>query len=126
MSGAVAEIMVPAPVKEQEDYFMRMRRLEELRKVHLDIKGKRAEKNQTDNQKDEAMIWKAVERITELSNLARREGLLSLEEEVEAITLESEEEVLKQLLLLLVDGTEPVFFGRNRYEPIFCTLILRL
>lgn len=44
-----------------------------------------------------------IHKIIELSNIARKEGLLSLEE----ATTEMEDEFLKKGILLIVDGTDP-------------------
>ncbi len=44
-----------------------------------------------------------IHKIIELSNIARKEGLLSLEE----ATAEMEDEFLKKGILLIVDGTDP-------------------
>ena len=44
-----------------------------------------------------------IHKIIELSNIARKEGLLSLEE----ATTEMEDELLKKGILLIVDGTDP-------------------
>jgi len=44
-----------------------------------------------------------IKKIIELSNVARKEGLLALEEAAESI----EDEFLKKGLLLIVDGTDP-------------------
>ncbi len=45
----------------------------------------------------------AITKIIELSNVARKEGLLALEEATESI----EDEFLKKGIMLVVDGTEP-------------------
>jgi len=97
---------------------MRIRRLEELRKIHTEIKAKEVTDNQTRLQKNEEMIKTAMERMLELCNIARLEGLLALEEAVLDIPAESAEEELKQLIMLLVDGTEPDIIteiGLSRY-----------
>ncbi len=86
---------------------MRINKLEELRKIHTEIREKSAMASDEENKENEAMLWNAVKRITELNWIARREGLLALEEAVIDIPFESEEEELKQLIILLVDGTEP-------------------
>lgn len=44
-----------------------------------------------------------IQKIIELSNIARKEGLLSLEESTESL----EDEFLKKGILLIVDGTDP-------------------
>ena len=85
---------------------MRISRLEELQKIHLEIRDKVLLKNNNEVQIGEAMISQAVKKVIELCKIARLEGLLALEEAVENISLESEEEVLKQLIILVVDGTD--------------------
>lgn len=45
----------------------------------------------------------AIKKIIELSNVARKEGLLALEEAAESL----DDEFMKKGILLIVDGTEP-------------------
>ena len=97
---------------------MRIRRLEELRKIHLDIKAKLANSSSADIKNQEEMIFATVKQVIDLAKIARREGLLALEEVVEGIAVEAKEEALKQLIILMVDGTEPQILeeiGLSRY-----------
>lgn len=97
---------------------MRISKSEELRKIHSEIRNKVEGGDSTNHQEKESMLWEAVKRMVELSNLARLEGLLALEEAVKDIPLESREEELRQLIVLLVDGTEPAIIegiGLSRY-----------
>ena len=97
---------------------MKISKLEELRNIHLEIKAKNSKATLAEIQNDEIMVLNAMDKITELSQLARREGLLALEDAVWNIPLESEEEELRQLIMLLVDGTEPTLLegiGMARY-----------
>ncbi len=78
---------------------MKAEHYEELRRLHREIKELTKE--------EEASLLQAVWNICRLAAIARKEGLLALEETV----LEGEEyqgeEFLKFLLLLVLDGTEP-------------------
>ena len=97
---------------------MRIGKPEELRRIHSEIREKQEGGDNVRHQEKENMLREAVKRMISLSNLARLEGLLALEEAVEAITLETPEEALKQLIILLVDGTDPEIMqgiGLSRY-----------
>lgn len=54
-------------------------------------------------QKQDMSVYTYAEKILELSNVARREGLLSLEQEALSI----EDEFLKKGIMLIVDGSAP-------------------
>jgi len=86
---------------------MRIKRLEELRKIHLEMKERDCVIESNEKKCNENMILTTMKRVMELNSIARREGLLALEEAVEDIPLESVEEELKQLIILIVDGTDP-------------------
>ena len=86
---------------------MRIERLEELRRIHLGIKKRNSVTDEDVKKYNEKMILSAVKRVMELNRLARLEGLLALEEAVWDISPEDKEEGLKQLIFLLVDGTDP-------------------
>ena len=93
---------------------MRIKQLEELRKIHSEIKYS----VETDRENNENMILKAMNKIIELSSIARLEGLLALEDAVMDIPLCSEEQELKQFILLVIDGVEPdviLGIGLTRY-----------
>ena len=97
---------------------MRINKLEELRKIHSEIRDKSGIYSDMDLQNNETMVMDAIKRMIELNNLARYEGLLALEEAVIDIPLEAQEEELKQLIILLVDGTDPeviLGIGLSRY-----------
>ena len=94
---------------------MKVMEIEELRSVHKNIRNKGMDENLYGN---EVMLLDAIKRILELANLARMEGLLILDEEVMKIELDSDEEVLRQLCLMMLDGMEPELLaeiGRTRY-----------
>ena len=56
----------------------------------------------------ETKVIEAHDLVLELANLARREGLLALEERAEALDINDKStELLSELLILVVDGTEP-------------------
>lgn len=82
---------------------MRIGKVEELQRIHLKMKEKSL---LTEIEAGKEMIYQAMERVIDLCKTARLEGLLALEEAVENISLKSEEEPLKQLIMLVVDGTD--------------------
>ena len=93
---------------------MKIRKLEELQKIHSDIKLKK----EINKEEKEAMLLAVVKRVMDLSRTARTEGLLALEEAISDISLDSEEKGLRQLVLLMLDGTEPEIIqgiGMARY-----------
>lgn len=97
---------------------MRIHNLEELRKIHREIKEKEEKANNAEIQTQEAMVLAAFAQVLELHRIARLEGLLSLEEMVEGIDVDAEEEYLKQLIMLVVDGTDTEIIegiGWSRY-----------
>lgn len=64
--------------------------------------------NSRDNRRKNEEVIKAYDRIIFLSDIARREGLLELEEQSEAIEIKNDtDKYLKMLMMLIVDGTEP-------------------
>ena len=85
---------------------MRITNLEELRKVHQEINSIVKNGNVDFVKSNEQMILNATKKMLELCRIARREGLLALEEEVADISIDSEYEILKQLIILIVDGTD--------------------
>lgn len=97
---------------------MRSSRPEELRRIHLEIREMQEGGDRASIQEKETMLWETAQKVMHLCKLARLEGLLALEEAVEEIPLDSPQEVLKQLIILLVDGTDPEIIeeiGWNRY-----------
>ena len=61
-----------------------------------------------DNSKKIEEVITAYDRIIDLSNIARKEGLLELEESVLRFEEKSNTDIyLKKLIMLVVDGTEP-------------------
>lgn len=97
---------------------MRIGKLEELRRIHLEIKKRDSLTDGNEKKCNEKMIMEAMKRITGLNRLARLEGLLALEEAVWDISPEDKDEDLKQLIILIVDGTEPEIIegiGMARY-----------
>lgn len=97
---------------------MRINRIEELGKIYTEIKDKNAGDFEKEICSNQMILRTAIDRMIELNNIARLEGLLALEETAENIPLESMEGELKQLLMLIVDGTEPEVLrgiGLTRY-----------
>lgn len=97
---------------------MRINRFEELRRIHTEISERKILDSDCEIKQNETMLLETVYKIMELGLLARKEGLLALEEAVNDISLESQEEELQQLITLLVDGTEPDILegiGWSRY-----------
>lgn len=97
---------------------MRINKFEELRRIHTEITKRKLQDNECETKQNETMLLETVYKMIELGLLARREGLLALEEAVIGIPLESQEEDLTQLITLLVDGTDPDILagiGLTRY-----------
>lgn len=97
---------------------MRISNLEELRKIHHEIKEVVKKGDVDFIESNEKMILRVVEKMVELSKLARKEGLLALEEAVFDIKTDSEEGIVKQLIMLILDGTESEVVygvGMSRY-----------
>lgn len=86
---------------------MRISRIEELQKIHLKIKEKENSYSQNELENSERELLGTINKMLELSDLARLEGLLILDEIAMDIDIDSPEEALRHLLLLIVDGTEP-------------------
>jgi len=85
---------------------MRMEKIVELRKIHHEIKSRIESDSATAIQEGKAMLLNGMKKVLKLNWIARAEGLLALEEAVLDIPLASEEEELRQLIILLVDGTD--------------------
>ena len=97
---------------------MRINQFEELRRIHTEMTKRKLQDTEATIKKNETMLLETVYKMKELGLLARREGLLALEEAVIDISLESQEEELSQLITLLVDGTDPDIIagiGLTRY-----------
>lgn len=97
---------------------MRRIRLEELRKVHAEIMELEKKCDRTVKQERRQNLWDALENMMEFNSIARREGLLALEEKVLEVSEDYRKESLKQLVCLLVDGTDPSILeqiGMMRY-----------
>ncbi len=97
---------------------MRINQLQELRKVHLEIMDRSIQDSYEDIQNSEAMLLDAMKKVLELRKLVRMQGLLALEDAVSDITLDSSEEQLKHLIILVTDGTDPdvlLGIGMTRY-----------
>lgn len=86
---------------------MRISRIEELQKIHLKIREVESSYSQKELENLEMGLMSAISKMLELNELARLEGLLILDEVAMAIDIDSPEEGLRHLLLLVVDGTEP-------------------
>lgn len=103
---------------------MKSNQLEELRKIHSEIENRAAMESDAKILENENFVLDAMKKVIKLGYIARREGLLALEEAVENIPLDSEEEKLKQLIFLIVDGTEAEIveeIGFARYYASLCT-----
>ena len=93
---------------------MQITRLEELRKIHLEIRDRVQKEDSADIQKEENKLLAAVEKILEFSRLVEKEGLLALMDVEE----NSPEEELRMLISLVVDGLGPrdvLEIGMTRY-----------
>ena len=81
-------------------------------------------------------VIKAVKNVVKLEAVARKQGLLALEEECESFHKETEEKYFAELLMLVIDGTDPVlvkeyalsrYFGANLtgYEGIIYLIYIK-
>lgn len=86
--------------------------LPELKKQYAMLE--RIERNLTPEEKKEKHKVFSVhgEQILSLADIARKEGLLALDEAGEKIDDVQEKELLKALIILIVDGTDPEMVGR--------------
>lgn len=85
---------------------MKQYEYEELRTVHEAIQRVNSGADEKEIREKESMLQKALNKVLELSEVVRREGLLALDEALESIDITSEEGFLKQLLMLAADGTD--------------------
>ncbi len=95
---------------------MLMGNLEELRKVHREMKELSAVMDSAQLQEHKVQLWEAMGRVMNLARIARAEGLLALEEALEKGS--AEEEPLKQMVTLVLDGNDPetiLGIGWTRY-----------
>lgn len=63
-------------------------------------------------------VINSVKNVLEFHTVARKEGLLALEEECESLNKETEEKYFAELLTLVVDGTDSILvneYALNRY-----------
>ncbi len=86
---------------------MRVSRLEELQKIYVKVKEVENSCSEKELEVYENELLSAINKMLELNELARYEGLLILDEVAMGIDVNSSEEILRHLLLLVVDGTEP-------------------
>ena len=101
-----------------------MKSYEELRKVHEEIHKINLQESEETVREKEEMLLEAVKRIKELNNIARREGLLALEEAVVADKSIPVENFLRQFIILIVDGTDEsdvINLGWSRYYSSLVT-----
>lgn len=102
---------------------MNMGYYEELRKVHQEIIMADEKENEALCAKNRVWLMSAVKKISELAYLARREGLLALEEAAEKLEGSRSEDYLKFLIMLVVDGTEPEDIRKIGLSRYFCSLV---
>ena len=86
---------------------MRITRLEELQKIYVKVKEVEKSCSPKELEDYENGLLSAINKMLELNDLARYEGLLILDEVAMNIDVDSSEEILRHLLLLVVDGTDP-------------------
>ncbi len=77
--------------------------LQELRDINKTISGENDAKSYASGS---SMLIDTVRLLIDYSDIARKEGLLSLEEAVGDLTIQNYE-IMKDMILLVVDGTEP-------------------
>lgn len=100
---------------------MSMKYYEELRRVHQAICLLDKNMNEQEKEQKHNLLLAAVKKICNLAVIARKEGLLALEEAAENLTEDKCNTYLKNLIMLVVDGTEPEYvrsIGLSRY---FCS-----
>ncbi len=68
----------------------------------------RAVTSEAEREAGSELIIKTIGDMRHLSNVARKEGLLSLEEAAAEMESMHQGEMLKMMILLIVDGTDPV------------------
>ena len=101
---------------------MNTRYYEELRNVHKQIEDLTKGVKTEEKKKKSGQLLAALQQVCNLSNIARKEGLLALEEELENLEESTSNQYLKFLITLVVDGTEAELvksIGLTRY---FCSL----
>lgn len=79
----------------------------ELRSRMEEVREKERNANAEVNEKNQGLLLDSVRKIISLSNTARREGLLALEDAVSNFTEAGGEKYIKSMILLIVDGTDP-------------------
>lgn len=97
---------------------MRIHNLEELRKIHREIKEKEEKANNAEIQTQEAMVLAAFAQVLELHRIARLEGLLSLEEMVDIS--DASQRILTSIIELIDAGE---IAGRYEYLVPFYQLV---
>ena len=83
--------------------------MEELLFKELRESNKMIQTKLNEEQKKECynLLAATTEKVLELCNLARKEGLLALEEETQNLEELQNEKHLKSMMMLIVDGTDP-------------------
>lgn len=102
---------------------MTMEYYEELRKIHQDIRTLAKTLSEEEKASNNNSLQAAVKLICSLSHIARKEGLLALEEAVENIEIVQGQHYLKSLIMLIVDGTDSADVKNIGLTRYFCSLV---
>lgn len=102
---------------------MKIYEYEEMRNVHEAISEVKSSEDEKVIKEKECMLMNALRRVIELGNVARREGLLALEEKVQNMASASEEGYLKQLITLVVDGTDASDVHKMGWSRYYASLV---
>ena len=81
--------------------------LNEIRKTMLEIRVKEGSLEGAPLTDQEQMLLDTANKLIELSDIARKEGLLALEEAAGKLAHTEADDTLRMLLMLVVDGTDP-------------------
>ena len=100
-----------------------MKSYEELRKVHEEIRKINLQESEENVKEKEELLLEAVKRIKELNNIARREGLLALEEAVVTDKSIPVENFLRQFIILIVDGTDESDVSNMGWARYYSSLV---
>lgn len=96
---------------------------EELRYVHEAISKVNLKENDDVVKAKEDLLLRLLRRLLELSNIVRKEGLLALEEAVINEKSVPVEDLLRQLIILVVDGTDASDVRKIGWSRYYSSLV---
>lgn len=91
----------------KEEKYMDTLLFQELRKTHCELGTCEATLSAAERKESHKVFAEHLKMILKLANVARKEGLLLLEEAAEEMDDSFEMSLMKEMLLLIVDGTDP-------------------